>query len=142
MQSKNSFVAGLFVMALCGFVVAAGDVYKVVDFRLHSQQATMELADPDKKVVMYEDVLNTRTLDVRYVSSEADVIVPQKVVSTEIMNRLVAGEKISITYMTNNHKRVFYNRQRPQMPWGWLIVGVISLATAIFALKLYKREAA
>jgi len=141
MQSKNSFVAGLFVIALCALVVGAGDVYKVIDFRLHSQEATMELANPDQKIVMYEDVLDRRSLDVKYVSSEGEVLVPQKVVSTEVMNRLVAGEKVRITYLTNNHKRVFYRRQRPQLPWGWLIVGVIAFATAIVALRLYKREA-
>jgi len=140
MQSKNSFVAGLFVLALCGFTVGGIDLYRNIDVRRHSQQATMELADPNKEVVQYEDVLTTRTLDVKYVSNEGEVIVPQKVVSRENAERLLAGEKIPITYLTNNHQRVLYQSHKLPNPWVWLTVGLIALATAVYALKLRKRE--
>ena len=141
MRNKNQFVAMLFVLALCALLVGAGDLYKHFDYKLHSQQATMELADPEKKVILYEDSLGTRTLDVKYVSEAGEVLVPQKVVSLDVAKRLVEGEKISITYMTNNTKRVFYYGARPQVPWGWLIVGVLVMIVAIYALRLRKREA-
>lgn len=140
MQSKNSFVAGLFVVALCALTVGGINLYDNIDVWLHGQQATMELADPNKKVVPYADVLNTRTLDVKYISNEGEVIVPRKVISEEIAKRLVAGDKIPVTYLTNNHKRVLYQNYQLPNPWVWLVVGIIALAIAIYALRLHKRE--
>lgn len=140
MQSKNGFVAGLFVFALCALTIGGIDLYGNIDVRRHSQQATMELADPDKKVVLYDDVLSTRTLDVKYVSSEGEIFVRQKVVSRENAERLIAGDKIPITYLTNNHKRnLSQNHQLPN-PWVWFVVGLITLATAVYAFRLRKRE--
>jgi hypothetical protein len=141
MRNKNQFVAALFVLSLCALLVGGSELYEYFDFKLHSQTATMELANPDKKVVLYEDSLGTRTLDVKYVSEAGEVVVPQKVVSLDMAKRLAEGEKISLTYMTNNTKRVFYYGARPQIPWGWLIVGVLVMIVAIYALRLRKREA-
>ena len=140
MQSKTGFVAGLFVIALCALTVGGFGLYEHVDVWLHGQEATMELADSDKEVVLYNDVLNTRTLDVRYVSNAGDVVVPQKVVSLDVARRLAAGDKIPITYLTNNHKRVLYQNHQLPNPWPWLVVGVIALGVAVYALRLYKRE--
>lgn len=141
MQSKNGFVAGLFVFAFCALLVGGMNLYKNVDFWLHSQDATMELADPNKKIVRYSDVLSTRPLDVKYVSEAGEVIVPQKPVSHEIVEKLVAGEKIPITYLTNDPRRTFNRYQRPPSPWAWLAVGLVTLAVAFYALRLRKREA-
>lgn len=141
MQSKNSFVAGLFVMALCGFVAGGIGLYQHVDYRLHAQQADMMLADPDQKVIQLDDVMSYRTLDVRYVSEAGEVVVPQKSVPKDMADRLAGGDRIAITYLTNNPKRVFYYGQRPPIPWGWLMMGVIALLVAMYALKLRKREA-
>ena len=140
MQSKNSFVAGLFVLALCALVAGGISLYENIDFWLNGQAATMELTDPDKKVVQYSDVLSTRNLDVTYMSEAGRVDVPQKAVPKEVAERLVAGEKIPVTYMTNNPNRIFYQYQRPSKPWVWLIVGFAALGTAIYALRLRKRE--
>lgn len=140
MQSKNSFVAGLFVLALCGLVAGGISLYENIDFWRNGQAATMELTDPDKKVVSFKDVLSTRTLDVTYVSEVGRVDVPQKAVPNEVAERLIAGQKIPITYMTNNPNRIFYQYQRPSKPWIWLVVGLVAFGTAIFALKKLKRE--
>ena len=140
MQSKTEFVAALFVLALCALVGGGISLYENIDFWRNGQAATMELTDPGKKVVSYEDVLSTRTLDVTYVSEAGRVDVPQKAVPKEVAERLVAGEKIPVTYMTNNPNRIFYQYQRPSKPWVWLIVGFAALGTAIYALRLRKRE--
>ena len=140
MQSKTGFVAGLFVIALCALTAGGINLYDNIDVWLNGKEATMELADPDREVVLYNDVLGTRTLDVKYVSDEGDVIVPQKVVSDDVARRLAAGEKIAVTFMTNNHKRVLYQNYRLPNPWIWLIVGVVAMAITIYALRLYKRE--
>jgi len=140
MQRKIHFIAGLFVMAMCGFVVGGIDLFKVIEFQQYSQSATMQLADPEKKAVTFNDSLSSRTLDVVYVSDAGNVVVPRKFVTNEIAERVIAGEGISITYLENRPERVFYYGQQPKVPWGWLIVGIIALATAIYALRLRKRE--
>ena len=141
MQSKTQFVAGLFVLALCGFVVGGIDVYKVIEFQMNSQSATMQLADPEKEVVAFTDSLSSRTLDVVYVSDAGNVVVPRKFVPDEIAERIISGKGVSIRYLANRPERFFYYGQQPQIPWGWLIVGFIASAFAIYALRLRKREA-
>lgn len=140
MQSKTSFIAGLFVIALCAFVAGGINFYEYIDYRRHNQPATMELADPDKNVVLFDDVLDTRTLDVKYVSPAGEILVPQKLLSLADAERLVAGEKISIIYLTNNPKRTFGPYHQTGIPWIWLLLGPIALATAVFALRMHKRE--
>ena len=141
MQSKNSFVAGLFVFAIVGFVGGGVETYEHIDYRLNAQQAQMSLADPDQRIIEFEDGMNFRNMDVKYVSEAGEVVVRQKGVPNAIADQLAAGDSIQIVYLRNNTNRVFYYGQRPPMPWGWLIFGVVSLVVAIYALKLRKREA-
>lgn len=140
MQRKTEFIAGLFVLALCGFVAGGIGVFKVIEFQQYGQSATMQLADPDQKIVSYADSVNIRTFDVVYTGNSEDVLVPRKVVPNQIAERLMTGEGVAVTFLENRPERVFYYGQRPQMPWGWLIVGVVALAFAVFALRLRKRE--
>lgn len=137
---KLSFVAGLYVIALCALTVGGLNLYEHIDVRLHGQEAMMELADPDKKIVQYEDALNFRALDVRYVDNAGSIVVPNKMLDKAVAERLIAGEKIPVTYLTNNPKRVLYGNYRLPNPWIWLIVGLGALAIAIYATKLFKRE--
>ena len=141
MSRKNQFVAGLFVLALCGFVVGGIETYRVIEFELNAQPATMRLADPEKGMVALDDVLGSRTLDVVYETEGEDVLVQRKLIPNDIAARLGAGEGVAITFLTNDTYRVFYYGQSPKMPWGWLIVGFVALAFAIYALRLRKREA-
>jgi hypothetical protein len=140
MQRKIGFIAGLFVFALCALTIFGFGTYEFFDIRQHSQQATMELADADKRVVLFDDVLDTRTLDVKYVSNVGEVVVPQKLVSIAIAERLVAGEQIPIIYLTNNPRKTLSAYHEPAIPWAWLAVGLIAFAVAGFALHLHKRE--
>lgn len=142
MRNKFGFVAGLFVIALCGLFVGGIELYEFVDLRLNGQSATMELADPEKKVVLYSGPMDSQVLDLRYVSDIDDVVVPQKRVSGEVARQLAAGKKIPMTYLTNNPARVFYRRSEFPNPWAWLVVGLVALATAFFGLRLHKRETA
>ena len=141
MQSKNSFVAGLFVFAIVGFVGGGIETYEHIDYRMNAQSAQMSLADTNQRIVEFDDVLSVRTIDVKYVSEAGEVVVRQKVVPNDVFDRLVAGESIRIVYLRNNTNRVFYHDRRPPIPWGWFVFGVISLIVAMYALKLRKREA-
>ena len=140
MGKKFRFVAGLFVIALCALAVGGMNLYEHVDVWLHGKEATMELADPDKEVVLYDDAWSNRTLDVKYVSADGEVVVPQKVVTVAVAKRLAAGQRIPVTYMTNNHKKVLYQNYQLPNPWVWLVVGLLAFAIALYALKMLKRE--
>ncbi len=79
-------------------------------------------------------------LGVRCVHDAGDVLVPNKIPDHPAADRLIAGEKIPVTYLTINPKRVLYSNYRLPNLWIWLIVGVAALTTAIYATRLLKRE--
>ena len=141
MQSKNQFVAGLFVFAIVGFVGGGIETYEHIDYRLNAQAAQMSLADPNQRIIEFDDALSVRTIDVKYASEAGEVIVRQKVVPNDIFDRLAAGDSVRIVYLQNNTNRVFYHDQRPPIPWAWFVFGFVSLIVAMYALKLRKREA-
>ena len=105
LQSKNSFNAGLFVMALCALLVGSIELFDYVDFRMHAQQATMRLANPEKRIISYSDDLTYRPLDVIFVSDAGEVAVSNKSVENAMAERLIAGDSIPLVYMTNNPRK-------------------------------------
>ena len=100
----------------------------------------MSLSRPDQKLPDYEDGFGIRMLDVQYVGSAGTVVVPNKSLPIEIAERLVDGQSIPITYMSNNPSRIMYSNYELPNPWGWLAAGLAALATAIYAVRLRKRE--
>lgn len=139
-RSMKNFVAGLFVMALCAFSVAALELYEMYDYAQHGRQATMELAYPDRKLILFDDAVGVRTLDVKYVGADGEILVPQKVVPANLVDRLIGGEKIPVTYFSNNLQRAYFPSFPSPNPWVWLIVAVISTVVAGYAFRLFKRE--
>ncbi len=139
-QNRTGFVAALFAFALCALAAGGIALYKNFDVWQNGRQATMHLAYPDKKIVEYNDVLSTTVLAVKYVSDADEVIVPNKTLPKSIADRLIAGDTIPVTYLTNNLQRVLYQGYQLPNPWIWLIVGAITLAVAMYALRLLKRE--
>lgn len=139
-RNKKNFVASLFVLALCAFAAAGFEFYEMYDYAQHGRQATMELAYPDRKIVWFDDAVGIRTLDVRYVGVDGDILVPQKVVPADLVDRLADGEKIPVTYFSNNPQRAYFPRFPQPNPWAWFIVAVISSLVAGYAFRLFKRE--
>ncbi|MEM7432895.1 MAG: hypothetical protein AAF351_13300 [Pseudomonadota bacterium] len=140
--SKNTYVAALFVFALCGWVISGIETYDYVDYQRHAVAATMELAVPAEDIVQYQDVLNTRVVDVRYQGDSGELVVEDKVVLKDQFDRLVAGDAIPIVYLTNNPHRIFNPYSRPKLPWIWIAVAIAGTALALFALRLRRRQTA
>lgn len=130
----------LFCMAAACLLGGGIALYENIDYRLHSQRAVMELAHPDKKVTVPVGGYDVHLLDVRYVAAAGDLVVPQKRVSGDVARRLASGEKLPITYLTNNPQHVWFDRVELPNPWGWLGLGVVLSATFLYALKLIRRE--
>lgn len=134
-----AFIAMMFCMALATLVVGGMNLYELVDFKLHGQVATMELADPTKKLVLPEGGYDVYPVDVRYVSPGKSVVVPQKLLDGRVARQLAAGGKVEVTYYTNHPKHVRYAHSEPDSPWGWLLVGAAASATFVYAWRLRGR---
>ena len=141
LPSKNSFVASMFVMAACVLMAGGMALVENIEYWRYAQPATMSLSDPAQKVVRYEDDTSSTRRDVVLMSDAGAIDMPGRLVPKTVAERMDAGHGVSIVYMTNNPRRIFYQGQGPDSPWVWLVVGVLLMGTAIFALRLRKREA-
>ena len=127
-------------MTAASLLVGGIALYEEIDFRLHGKPAMMELANPGKKIVLPVGDFLAHTIDVRYVSAEAVIVVQRKLLSGEVARKLVAGSKVPVTYYSNDLQRVVYATGERSNPWGWLCMGAVLLITFIFSLKLLRRE--
>jgi hypothetical protein len=130
----------LFCSSAACLLIGGIALYENIDYRLHSQRATMELADPGKKITVPTGGYDVHLIDVRYVSPAGTLVFPQKRLSGEIARQLASGAKVPVTYLTNNPQHADFTDVESPNPWGWLSLGLLFLATFIYALKLSRRE--
>jgi hypothetical protein len=130
------FVATLFVMGASGLLLAAMAGYETIDFHLNGRAAQMQLAHPDKKIVVPEGGYDVTFVDVKYVGAAGEVVVPHKQLSGAVARRLANGGQVSVTYFKNDPDRVMYAGEQPPNPWGWLLLGVAGMGTFVYARKL------
>jgi hypothetical protein len=137
---KIIFIAMLFCASAACLLIGGIALYENIDYRLHSQRATMELADPSKKITISTGGYDVHLIDVRYVSPVGNLVFPRKRLSGEIARQVASGAKVPVTYLTNNPQHAdFTDVERPN-PWGWLALGLALLATFVYALKLIRSE--
>lgn len=137
---KIAFIAMLLCAAAACMLVGGIAAYESVDYRMHSQRATMELADPGKKISISSGGLDLQLVDVRYVSSAGDLVFPRKRVSSEIARKLASGARLPVVYLTNNPQHADFTEVELPNPWGWLGLGLLLLFTGVYALRLLRRE--
>lgn len=127
-------------MAAACLTLAGIALYEHLDYYLHAQPATMELADPRQKVVVHQGGPDIHPVDVRYVGARGEVVVAQKPLSGEMALKLASGARVPITYYTNDPRRVKFGAPDLPMPWGWLALGIAFSVTFVYALRLARRE--
>jgi hypothetical protein len=127
-------------MAAASLFLGLVALYENIDLRLHGQQASMELADPTRKITLPNGGYDVHMIDVRYVSTGKSIVVPQKRLSGSVARQVVSGAKVPITYYTNNTQHVLYGNEESANPWGWLVLGSAFLGIFVYALKLKRRE--
>lgn len=135
------FIAMLFCAAVGALAVGGVALYRTIDFHLHAKGATMELADPTRKIALRPVRDDVYFLDVRYVSPDSSVVVQQKAFAGDLARRIVGGAKISVVYYTNNPRHADYGNEERPSPWGWLALGIALMATFAYALKQKRQEA-
>jgi hypothetical protein len=138
---KITFIAMLLCMSAACLLIGGIALYENIDYRLHSQRATMELADPSKKLIISTGGYDVHLIDVRYVSPSGSLVFPSKRLSGEIARQLAGGAKIPVTYLTNNPQHADFTEVERPSAWGWFGLGLALLAVFAYAVKLRRREA-
>jgi hypothetical protein len=141
MLHSFAFIGFLFCVGLAGLFLGGGAAYERADVHFNGRSATMQLADPGKKITLpAPGGIDVVPLDVRYSGPDGEIVVPQKWLSSDVARRLVNGEKIPVTYMKHSPNRIFYAGEKPDSPWGWLALGIAAMATFVYAYLLKRRE--
>jgi hypothetical protein len=135
------FIAMLFCMGASALLGGAIALYENVQFAIYGRPATMELADPSKKVILTTGGPDFHLLDVRYSSPKGQLVVRGKRLGGAMVARLAAGEKVPVIYFENNPQKYLLSRDELPSPWLWLVVGVAAMWTFRYAVVLRRREA-
>lgn len=137
-----TFVAMLFVGTLCCLLLGGMALYERIEFSMGGQTGVMVSDDPLVQKAAKLHQLDSIRVNVKYVTASGETVVPDKTVRGQIIQRLAEGQRIPVAFMTSNPHRVRYDNEPLPNPWGWLVGGVILLATALYAKRLMVREAA
>ena len=130
----------LFCMGAAALLVGGIALYENVDRALHGSSATMELADPSKKVNLQVGGPDIHLVDVRYSGAKGQLVVRNKLLGRAVAQRLIDGEKIPVIYFENNPQKVLLSQNELPSPWFWLFLGAALLGTFFYALMLLRRE--
>jgi len=139
--SKYTFVAFLYLIGIGGIGIGVTDFYFKMP-RGEYRAGVMTTTDPAvARMARYAPGEGTYA-DVVYTTSKGEIQVPHAYVSGKLMQRAAAGEPIPVRFIGDHPKGGLYDDEQPPA-WspGWLIVGAISLAVAVFAHRLLRREA-
>ena len=136
-----TFTAMLFCMGLAALFVGGGEIYQDVRWYLGGSDALMELANPEKKIKLQVGGWDVHCIDVKYVGSSGDIVVPQKCLSGEIARRLVNGDRVPITYLKSDPNQVLFSREELSIPWVWLLTGLAAMLAGFYSKKLLHRDA-
>ncbi|HET9864763.1 MAG TPA: hypothetical protein VFP37_15065 [Steroidobacteraceae bacterium] len=136
-----TFVAFLYLIGVGGIGIGLTDLYFKTS-RGEYQSGVMTTTDPAvARVAKYAPGDGTYA-DVTYTTAKAAIQVPHAYLDGKLVQRAAAGEPIPVRFIGDHPKGGLYDDEQPPA-WspGWLIIGVISLAIAVFAHRLLRREA-
>jgi len=138
---RYTFVAMLFLMAGCCFLVGGMALYDNAMFRFKGEDAVMVATDPAKWLIVQDGQYFNRAVNVKFVTVDGrEISVPGKHVSADEVRRLAAGERVPVRFIDGNPVRSRIAGDDGDNPWIWLIAGVPALGLALFARKLLHRE--
>jgi hypothetical protein len=139
--SKYTFVAFLYLIGIGGIGIGLTDLYFKMP-RGEYQSGFMTTTDPAvARVARYSPGDGTYA-DVVYTTSKGAIPVPHAYLNGKLVQRAAAGESIPVRFIGDHPAGGLYDdEQLPAWSPGWLIIGLISLATAVFAHRMLRREA-
>lgn len=140
-MGRYTFIAMLFVLSGTGFMMGGMTLYENAMFRFKGHDALMVATDPPKWLIARDGNYQARTVNVKYVTATAEIVVPAKHVSGDEARRLAEGERIPVRFVEGDPQHVRVDGEEGEMPWGWLLAGFAGLALALYARMLAHREA-
>lgn len=129
------YTAILFLSSGLSLLLGGIALVETADFHFNGRPALMSLPDGRKPITLPVGGYDVHLIDVQYSGPDGVVRVAQKQLVGNIARKVAAGEKIPVTYMKNNPGRVYYAGEKPDQPWGWLVLAVVLLPIALYARK-------
>lgn len=139
-MGRYTFVALLFLMGACGLMMGGMALYENAMFGMKGRDAEMVATDPPKWLIVRDGRYFARRVNVKYVSANGEIAVPDKYVSADEVRRLAQGERVPVRYLEGEPERARTAGDEGDNPWIWLTVGVLSLGLALYARTLLHRE--
>ncbi len=133
-------VVMLFVGAIALLLTGLIPIYEQVEYHWFSQSAKMFSSDPIIQRAAKHNQNDALMVTVIYQTDSGAITVNNKRIRPQHIGRLAAGEGIPIKYVTYDHHSLWYENEKPESPIVWLIVAVLALMTAMYALRLFKSE--
>jgi hypothetical protein len=130
------FKAMLFCSGAGALLAGGIQLYENLDFKYNAVLANMERADKIKAVSIPTGGYDVHFFDVKYISATNELFVSQKRLSGDNARKIANGEQIAITYHAGSPQTVKYAYDDQPNPWGWLIAGIVLMATFVFSIKL------
>lgn len=127
-------------MGAASLLVGAVALYENIEYWYYGIDATMELAETSKPLPKPSPGEDIYLLDLRYSAASSELILPRQWMDGEVARRLGNSEKIPIIYFKNRPQRILFSSDDVATPWGWLLGGIILMATFGYALKLLREE--
>ena len=120
------------------------EIYFRVEFALLGHDALMSTTDPNVERVARVTPGQSMMADVVLTTNSGEVVkVRNKRLSAKQVERLAQGETIRVRFVKRDPEMARADGAKPPMDnLGWFIFGLITLAVAIFAHKLMRREGA
>jgi len=143
-MSKRTFVASLFVLTICFFVLGGIELMQYVEFKNYARTSTASLSrkvvNPESTIVVKGQQMYAYPLVFKSDTGQNIHVSPY--VDASMKNELLAGNSIQIMYLSNNPRRIFFTTEEFSPGILWFVLGLVSGAAAMFALRLYRRETA
>ncbi len=138
-MSKTTFIAFLYVIGVAFTGLGLVDLYYKVRF-MGAQSGVMTTTDPAvARAAKYSPGDGTYA-EVFYTTAKGKVHVPRAFLNADLVKRLADGESIPVKFTGNRPSGGFYDGKEPETNLGWFVIGLIALATAIYAHRLLRKE--
>jgi hypothetical protein len=126
------FVAMLYVVSMCGFVVGGIELFTRARFALGAEDGAMKSSDPAIARAVTFAPNDSMRADVVYVTATRSLPVSDKYLSADQMRRLSRGETVPVRFLASDPHRVLREGEEHPSGLGWLIGGAAALAFAVY----------
>ena len=132
------FRIALLATGVIGFAIWIGDVVEIATYHFQGKPAMLERgskATPPGEPVQLPDGAH-RLLVVSFMTEANQRVSYERYVPQAIVDKLVAGERVPIVYLSDNPRAFIYGNEELPRGWGWLAAEIGGMAFFAWALRL------